>query len=78
LSKVILPHELLEGLDELRILGNDAAHVESREYVQIGSGEVQLGIDIAKEVLKGVYQYSSLLKRLREVKVGGSADIDSV
>jgi hypothetical protein len=29
---VVLPNELLEGLDDLRLLGNDAAHIESQEY----------------------------------------------
>jgi hypothetical protein len=31
-TKIVLPKELLDGLDDLRVLGNDAAHVESREY----------------------------------------------
>src|SRR4051794_12709805 len=34
-AKVVLPHALLQGLDALRLLGNDAAHVESRDYEQV-------------------------------------------
>jgi hypothetical protein len=69
-TKVILPPELLEGLDDLRLLGNDAAHVESQEYNQVGREEVEVGIEFAREVLKAVYQYSALLQRLRGLKRG--------
>jgi Domain of unknown function (DUF4145) len=71
-SKVVLPKELLEGLDDLRLLGNDAAHIESREYDKVGKEEVEIGIEFAKEVLKATYQYSHLLARLRELKASTS------
>ncbi|SRR6266404_6343241 len=67
-GKVVLPQELLDGLDDLRLLGNDAAHIESNAYDSIGREEVEVGIDFAKEVLKGVYQMSALLARLRGLK----------
>jgi hypothetical protein len=67
-SKVVLPTELLNGLDDLRLLGNDAAHIESTEYDKVGQEEVEVGIEFAKEVLKAVYQYSALLNRLRALK----------
>lgn len=67
-DKVILPPELLEGLDDLRLLGNDAAHIESQEFNQIGREEVEIVLEFAKEVLKSVYQYSALLNRLRSLK----------
>jgi Domain of unknown function (DUF4145) len=67
-TKVVLPKELLEGLDDLRLLGNDAAHIESQEYDKVGKEEVEVGIEFAKEVLKAVYQYSALLSRLRALK----------
>jgi hypothetical protein len=67
-TTVVLPKELLEGLDDLRLLGNDAAHIESREYEKVGKEEVEVGIEFAKEVLKAVYQYSALLGRLRALK----------
>src|SRR3989442_4045054 len=65
---VVLPKELLDGVDDLRLLGNDAAHIESREYEQIGHEEVEVGIEFAKELLKAVYQMSALLERLRGLK----------
>lgn len=67
-SKVVLPQELLDGVDDLRLLGNDAAHIESQEFNQVGKEEVEVGIEFAKEVLKAVYQYSALLQRLRSLK----------
>jgi hypothetical protein len=67
-TKVVLPADLLQGLDDLRLLGNDAAHIESTVYNQIGQDEVEVGIEFAKEVLKAVYQYSALLNRLRALK----------
>jgi hypothetical protein len=49
-------------------LGNDAAHIESQEYDKVGQEEVEIGLELAKEVLKAVYQYSALLNRLRALK----------
>jgi hypothetical protein len=37
-TKAVLPQELLDGLDDLRLLGNDAAHIESQEYAPGGEG----------------------------------------
>jgi uncharacterized protein DUF4145 len=67
-TKIVLPAELLEGLDDLRLLGNDAAHIESREYEKVGQEEVEIGMEFTKEVLKAVYQYSALLNKLRALK----------
>jgi hypothetical protein len=67
-TKVVLPQELLDGLDDLRLLGNDAAHIESQEFNKVGQEDVEIGIEFAKEVLKAVYQYSALLTRLRALK----------
>jgi hypothetical protein len=67
-SKIMIPKALLDGLDDLRLLGNDAAHIESRVFNDIGKNEVEVGIEFAKEVLKAVYQYSELLARLQALK----------
>jgi hypothetical protein len=67
-TKIVLPQELLNGLDDLRLLGNDAAHIESQEYEKIGKEEVEVGMEFTKEVLKAVFQYSTLLSRLRALK----------
>jgi hypothetical protein len=54
--------------DELRLLGNDAAHINAKDYDKIGPKESQLAIELAKELLKAVYQYASLVDRLKALK----------
>ena len=68
---IVLPKDLLEGLDDLRLLGNDAAHVESQSFNNIGKEELEVAIEFAKEVLKATYQYESLRKRLAALKKPG-------
>jgi hypothetical protein len=67
-SVAVVPSELLTAADELRILGNDAAHVEAKDYDAIGKEESELAIELAKELLKAVYQYTSLVARLTALK----------
>jgi hypothetical protein len=67
-SMVVLPQELLRGLDDLRLLGNDAAHVTAKTYQQVGKEEIEVSLEFTKEILKSVYQYSDLLNRLRNLK----------
>lgn len=70
-TKIVIPAELLDGADELRLMGNDAAHIEAKAYDDLGKEEVEAGIELAKEILKAVYQYSSLLAKLRALKKDG-------
>ena len=67
-TKVIVPVGLLDGIDVLRLLGNDAAHVVLKDFDQIGSEEVEVGILFTKELLKAVYQSSMLADRLKALK----------
>ena len=67
-TAVVLPNGLLEALDELRLLGNDAAHIESKEYDKVGKEEVDIVIELTKEILKGVYQMDTLVARLKKLK----------
>ena len=67
-GKVVLPPELFDAMDELRLIGNDAAHIEAKSYESIGPEELQAAIEFAKEVMKGVYQYKGLLSKLRSLK----------
>ncbi|MCE9571029.1 MAG: DUF4145 domain-containing protein [Rhodocyclales bacterium] len=67
-ATVVLPKELFVALDDLRLLGNDAAHIEAKTYSSIGADEVDIGIELTKEVLKAVYQLDDLLARLRALK----------
>ena len=67
-SKIVIPKELIEGMQELRLLGNDAAHIESNTFDEIGKNEIEISIEFTKEILKAVYQYESLLSKLRSLK----------
>ncbi|WP_309088071.1 DUF4145 domain-containing protein [Phenylobacterium sp.] len=67
-SANLVPTELLEAADELRILGNDAAHIDGKSYDNIGADECEAALELAKELLKAVYQYNALLDRLRALK----------
>jgi hypothetical protein len=64
-SKIVIPKDLMDGLDNLRLLGNDAAHVEARVYDEIGADEVETALEFSKEVLKACYQYAALVARLK-------------
>jgi hypothetical protein len=67
-SLIVVPKELLEAADELRLLGNDAAHLDAQVYDDVGKDEVEAGISLCKEILKAVCQLSSLVQRLRALK----------
>ena len=67
-SVAVIPTELLSAADELRILGNDAAHIEAKSYDAVGRVESELAIELAKELLKAVYQYTALVARLQALK----------
>jgi hypothetical protein len=67
-GKVVIPQELFDGMQELRLLGNDAAHVESETFNDIGKEEIEISIDFTKEILKSVYQYVDLLSKLKSLK----------
>lgn len=67
-NKIVLPKELIEGMDDLRLLGNDAAHIEARVFDNIAMKELEIAIKFTKELLKAVYQYSSLLNELKSLK----------
>jgi hypothetical protein len=65
---VVLPNVLFQAMDELRLLGNDAAHIEAKVFDQIGKAEIEAAIELTKEILKGVYQLDSLVKKLQALK----------
>ena len=67
-TKVVLPSELMDGLDDIRLLGNDAAHIESQEYNKIGQEELDVAIEFTKEVLKAIFQYAKLLGKLKALR----------
>jgi hypothetical protein len=67
-SRVVLPLELFSAMDELRLLGNDAAHIEAKSYDDVGKDETEVAIALTKEILKAVYQLDDLVRRLQALK----------
>jgi transcription elongation factor Elf1 len=67
-TKVILPSALLDAADSLRLLGNDAAHIEAQTYNDVGKKEVELAIALTREIMKSLYQYQGLLEQLNSLK----------
>lgn len=63
-----MPAALLTAAQDIRLLGNDAAHLESQVYEQVGGGEVELALDLTVELLKATYQYADLVARLSAFK----------
>jgi hypothetical protein len=67
-TRVVLPQALFEAMDALRLLGNDAAHVESKSYDSIGDEEVRVALLLTREVLKATYQLDALVHQLKALK----------
>jgi Domain of unknown function (DUF4145) len=67
-GKVILPEAMFEGLHNLRLLGNDAVHIESQAFDQVDQEEVEVALEVTKEILKATYQYDSMMGRLAALK----------
>lgn len=67
-TTVPLPTVLLSAIHDLRLLGNDAAHIESKDYISVGKEEAELAITLTKSVLQTVYQHTILADKLKARK----------
>lgn len=67
-SVVIIPKALMNAMFELKLLGNDAAHVESKAFDEVGQNEVEVAIDLTKEIVKSLYQLDDIVRRLRALR----------
>jgi hypothetical protein len=65
---IIIPPALMAAADELRLLGNDAAHIEAKTYDAIEKEEIDIAIELTKELLKATYQYGGLVARMQALK----------
>jgi hypothetical protein len=74
-NAIVLPRGLIAALHNLRLLGNDAVHVEARVYAEVGKREVEAAINVAKTILQATYQMDSLLDELEHLK-GTVAEAD--
>ncbi|MFZ1459077.1 MAG: DUF4145 domain-containing protein [Candidatus Saccharimonadales bacterium] len=67
-NQVTLPDALFDAMDNLRLLGNDAAHLELKEFDEIGEDELEVAIELTKEILKAIYQLDSIVSKLKTLK----------
>jgi Domain of unknown function (DUF4145) len=67
-GKLLLPKEMFDALHDLRLLGNDAAHVELSDFDAIDEAKLDAALEIAKEILKAAYQYTALMGKLDALK----------
>jgi hypothetical protein len=72
-KSLVLPRKLLAGMHHLRILGNDAAHVEIRHFQAVSQKEIEVAIEFTQTILRAVYQYDTLLRRIEELRVPESS-----
>lgn len=72
-NKVVLPEAFFAAMGELKALGNDAAHVEAKAYDTIGQAEAEDSIELAKEIVKALYQLQGLINRLTARKGAAKA-----
>lgn len=67
-TTVSLPQGMVEALHDLRLLGNEAAHIESQDFMSVGKEETELAISLTKSALHLVYQHSILVDKLKARK----------
>jgi hypothetical protein len=67
-GKIPVPAELIAGLQDLRLLGNDAVHFELKSFDDIDEPQSRIAIEVTKEVLKRVYQSATLISQLAAYK----------
>jgi Domain of unknown function (DUF4145) len=65
-SIIVLPTDMFDAMFALKALGNDAAHIEAKEYNEIGRDEAEVSIELVKEILKALYQLKGLIARLKK------------
>jgi hypothetical protein len=67
-SKITISNDLKDAISELKLLGNDSAHLELKDFENIGEEEIDIAIEIVKEILKSLYQQKALVERMRSRK----------
>lgn len=67
-SEVLLPSKFLDGLHNLRLLGNDAAHIELKSFDQISEREVEAATKVVIRLIENIYQIDDLTDELNALK----------
>ncbi len=75
-DRIVLPKGMIDALHNLRLLGNDAVHVEAQVYAEVGKREAEVAISVAKTILQATYQMDSLLGELEGLKADAAETHD--
>ncbi len=66
-AKVILPEDLIAGLDVLRIFGNEGAHMYTKDF-EVGPEECSVALELVLEINRSLYIHRHLITRLNALK----------
>ena len=67
-ENIVLPAHLIEAMQNLRLLGNDAAHIEAKDYEQISQDELDAALEVTRLIMQAAYQYSNTVAKLQALK----------
>jgi uncharacterized protein DUF4145 len=67
-DKVVIAPALFEGMHGIRFLGNDAVHLELKQFDEVGDEELAVSIEITKQIIGSIYQSDALVNRLNALK----------
>ncbi|MGV3526516.1 MAG: DUF4145 domain-containing protein [Candidatus Sericytochromatia bacterium] len=72
-TKAVVPTELMTGLMDLKLLGNDAAHVKLKNFDKIEREEVDVALELVQEILRAWFRNKHLAAKLASLKKSKSA-----
>jgi hypothetical protein len=67
-SKITISNELYDAIMELKFLGNDAAHVEAKDFNSIDQENLKLAMLFITEILRNLYLFKDQLEAFRSLK----------
>lgn len=67
-DRAIVPIDVYEALDELRLFGNDAAHLELKHFNTVGPEECEDAIKITRLLVDAFFHFKSFTEGLRSRK----------
>ena len=67
-NRISLSNELVEAMQVLRLLGNDAVHVTAKEFESIGQTEISVAIEAITKIMEAAFQHKHLVARLKSLR----------
>lgn len=67
-NKTTIHKKQIDVLMQLKLLGNDAVHVELKHFDQIGEKEVNIGLSLVQEIIRSWFHFLHLEGQLKSLK----------